>query len=111
MGFPLPKDDIKMKDVSGELVSFNNVKTGRSGYQPHSQMFPIQWQRKLVYQGASDHNPADSKSVSRRHVTIAIDELFSGNKIPVNKTRSVGCTVQQKELCKRRILLVILIII
>lgn len=174
MGSHLPKDGIRMKDVMGELVSFNDVKTSsgllvmfssntcpyvirnhartkeicnysqeknigvillnanernrssgdsyadmqqyarQQGYQwkyaidSHNELadalganhnpecFLFDGNGILVYHGAIDNNPADGKSVSRRHLKIAIDEMLSGKKISLNETRSVGCTIQRK---------------
>src|SRR5690606_1420973 len=50
---------------------------------------------KLVYHGAIDDNPQNPESVNRKHLKIAIDELVSGKKITMEKTRSIGCTIKR----------------
>ena len=51
--------------------------------------------RKLVYHGAIDDNPADASAVSRHHLKEAINELTTGKEITVKETRSVGCTIKR----------------
>lgn len=51
---------------------------------------------KLVYHGAIDDNPGDARSVTRKHLQVAIDELASGKEVSVKESRSVGCGIKRK---------------
>jgi thioredoxin-related protein len=51
---------------------------------------------KLVYHGAIDDNSGNPQGVTRKHLTIAIDEMLSGKEISMKQTRSVGCTIKRK---------------
>jgi thioredoxin-related protein len=50
---------------------------------------------KLVYHGAIDDNPSDASSVSRKHLTEAIDEMKVGKEISVKQSKSVGCSIKR----------------
>jgi hypothetical protein len=52
---------------------------------------------KLVYHGAVDDNQNGGSAVTRKHLTIAIDELLAGKEISTKTTRSVGCTIKRME--------------
>ena len=51
---------------------------------------------KLVYHGAIDDNSNSADEVTRKHLSIAIDELTAGKEISTKETRSVGCTIKRK---------------
>ncbi len=51
---------------------------------------------KLVYHGAIDDNPSDASSVSRKHLTEAINEMKAGKEVSIKKSRSVGCTIKRQ---------------
>ncbi len=53
---------------------------------------------KLVYHGAIDDSPADITRVSRSHLKEAINEMLSGKAVTIRETRSVGCTIQRKQV-------------
>lgn len=50
---------------------------------------------KLIYHGATDDNPGDASSVSRKHLREAIGEMLNGKDISVKTSRSVGCTIKR----------------
>jgi hypothetical protein len=52
---------------------------------------------KLVYHGAIDNSPADSKNVTRVHLKEAIDEMLSGKEVSIKESRSVGCTIARRQ--------------
>jgi hypothetical protein len=52
---------------------------------------------KLVYHGAIDNSPADSKNVTRVHLKEAINEMLSGKEVSVKESRSVGCTIARRQ--------------
>lgn len=52
-------------------------------------------QNKLVYHGAIDDNPSNSKGVKRNHLMEAIRELIKGNEVTVKTSRSVGCSIKR----------------
>jgi hypothetical protein len=50
---------------------------------------------KLVYHGAIDDNSNGPDEVTRKHLSIAMDELVSGKDISTKNTRSVGCNIKR----------------
>jgi thioredoxin-related protein len=50
---------------------------------------------KLIYHGATDDNPGDAGSVSRKHLREAIGEMLNGKDVSVKTSRSVGCTIKR----------------
>lgn len=50
---------------------------------------------KLVYHGAIDDNPSDASSVSRKHLTEAINEMKAGKEVSIKKSKSVGCSIKR----------------
>lgn len=49
---------------------------------------------KLVYHGAIDDNQ-NAAEVSRKHLSIAIDELAGGKEVTVKESRSIGCMIKR----------------
>jgi hypothetical protein len=47
----------------------------------------------LFINGAIDDNPQDPGAVSRVHLKEAINEILNGKPVSVNKSRSVGCSI------------------
>ena len=47
----------------------------------------------IKYNGAIDDNGAEPKKVKRRYVVNALDDLLSGKKIKITKTKSIGCQI------------------
>ena len=79
------------------VVDSHNELADAFGANRTPECFLFDSNGKLVYHGAIDNSPADSKNVSRVHLKEAINEMLSGNKVSVNETRSVGCTIQRKK--------------
>jgi thioredoxin-related protein len=52
---------------------------------------------KLVYHGAIDDNSNSAQGVTRKHLTIAVDELLAGKDISTKETRSVGCSIKRRD--------------
>lgn len=50
---------------------------------------------KLVYHGAIDDNSSGPDEVTRKHLSIAIDETLSGKDVSTKNTRSVGCGIKR----------------
>jgi len=50
---------------------------------------------KLVYHGAIDDNSNGADEVTRKHLSIAIDESISGKEVTTKNTRSVGCSIKR----------------
>lgn len=50
---------------------------------------------KLVYHGAIDNNSNGPDEVTRKHLSIAMDELLSGTEVSTKNTRSVGCGIKR----------------
>ncbi|MEI9810678.1 MAG: redoxin family protein [Bacteroidota bacterium] len=50
---------------------------------------------KLVYHGAIDDNANGADEVTRKHLSIAIDELGAGKDVSTKQTKSVGCGIKR----------------
>lgn len=50
---------------------------------------------KLVYHGAIDDNSSGPDEVTRKHLSIAIDESVNGKDVSTKNTRSVGCNIKR----------------
>lgn len=50
---------------------------------------------KLVYHGAIDDNSNGPDQVTRKHLSIAIEESAGGKAISTKNTKSVGCTIKR----------------
>ena len=50
---------------------------------------------KLVYHGAIDDNSNGADEVTRKHLSIAIDETLNGKDVSTKNTRSVGCSIKR----------------
>lgn len=59
---------------------------------PHVFIFDAQ--RRLRYTGRIDDNERDPKKVTSRDTRNAIEALLRGDSVPVEKTRTVGCSIK-----------------
>jgi hypothetical protein len=78
------------------VIDKNNEVADAFGANRTPECFLFDKNLKLVYHGAIDDNPSDPGSVTRNHLTIAIDELVAGKDISIKESRSVGCTIKRK---------------
>ncbi len=61
------------------------------------QIFILNADGKLVYNGALDDDPADKKQGSKiNYVALALDALLNGKEITTPLTQPYGCTVKYK---------------
>jgi len=49
---------------------------------------------KVAYIGAIDDNAKDASAVSKRYVEDAIQAITSGQAVPLQKTKAIGCTIK-----------------
>jgi Redoxin len=72
------------------VLDDNSVMADAFGANRTPEVFLFNKDKKLVYHGAIDDNANGEDQVSRKHLTIAIDELIGGKEISMKETRSVG---------------------
>ena len=91
-----------MKDYAGKeeynwnyLVDKNSIMADAFGANRTPECFLFDKNGVLVYHGAIDDNPSDASAVSRKHLTIAIDEIKAGKEVTVKESKSVGCTIKR----------------
>lgn len=77
------------------LVDQNSSQADAFGANRTPECFLFDAAGKLVYHGAIDDNPNDAGAVSRKHLTVAIDEMKAGKDVSVKESRSVGCTIKR----------------
>ena len=51
---------------------------------------------KVAYIGAIDDNTRNASAASKKYVEQAIDALFGGKPVPIEKTKAVGCGIKWK---------------
>ena len=91
-----------MKDYAGKLgYTWNYVVDAKStmadafGANRTPECFLFDKNGKLVYHGAIDDNSNGPDEVTRRHLSIAIDESVGGKDVSTKNTRSVGCSIKR----------------
>jgi thioredoxin-related protein len=91
-----------MKDYAKKLsYGWNYVMDEKStmadafGATRTPEVFLFDKNGKLVYHGAIDDNANGPDEVTRKHLSIAIDELVAGKDVSTKQTRSVGCTIKR----------------
>lgn len=83
-------------DYAWYLVDENSKQADAFGANRTPECFLFNKQGKLVYHGAIDDNPNDAGAVSRKHLNVAMEELYSGKEVTIKESRSVGCTIKRK---------------
>jgi thioredoxin-related protein len=91
-----------MKDYAKKLgYAWNYVVDAKStmadafGANRTPECFLFDKNGKLVYHGAIDDNSAGPDEVTRKHLSIAIDESIAGKDVSTKNTRSVGCSIKR----------------
>jgi thioredoxin-related protein len=91
-----------MKDYAKEqrynfnyVLDKNSVMADAFGANRTPEVFLFNKEGKLVYHGAIDDNQNGPDQVTRKHATIAIDEMIAGKDVSVKQTRSVGCSIKR----------------
>jgi len=106
-----PNDDKKYREDSFENMkirarqkSFNfpylrdeNQSVARAyGAERTPEVFVLDEKRTLRYHGRIDDNVYDPRQVRQHYVRDALDSLLEGEKVPLENTEPVGCTVKWK---------------
>jgi len=91
-----------MKDYAKKLnYGWNYVVDEKSamadafGASRTPEIFLFDKNGKLVYHGAIDDNANGADEVTRKHLSIAIDELIAGKDVSTKQTKSVGCSIKR----------------
>lgn len=88
--------DQKFTDYAFYLVDENSKQADAFGANRTPECFLFNKAGKLVYHGAIDDNPSDAGAVSRKHLNVAMEELYGNKEVTVKESRSVGCTIKRK---------------
>lgn len=91
-----------MKDYAGKLgyswsyvVDKNSTMADAFGATRTPEAFLFDKSGKLVYHGAIDDNSNGPDQVTRKHLSLAINEMTGGKTVSTPTTRSVGCTIKR----------------
>jgi hypothetical protein len=91
-----------MKEYAGKLgytwnyaVDAKSVMADAFGANRTPECFLFDKDGKLVYHGAIDNNSSGADEVTRKYLSIAIDESISGKDVSTKNTRSVGCSIKR----------------
>ena len=101
----VPEDNLEAMTQRAALNHFNfpylhdaTQALGRkfgATYTP--EFFVLDQERKIVYMGAMDDNPVESKA-KMNYVEQAVDAVLSGAAPEVQETVAIGCTVRYKRV-------------
>ncbi len=97
-----PKDSFsKMKERAKEK-SFNFAyvyddtqeitKTYGATNTPH--VYVLDADRTVHYIGAIDNNTKSAADADKKYVEDAVNALLEGKKVPIDKTKAIGCTIK-----------------
>jgi len=77
------------------VVDKNSAMADAFGATRTPEVFLYNKDGKLVYHGAIDDNQNGGDEVTRKHLSIAIDEMTGGKDVSTKKTKSVGCGIKR----------------
>jgi thioredoxin-related protein len=77
------------------VVDQNSTMADAFGATRTPEVFLFDKNGKLVYHGAIDDNSSGPDEVTRKHLSIALDELVSGKDVSTKNTKSVGCSIKR----------------
>ena len=77
------------------VLDKNSVMADAFGAVRTPEVFLFNNNGKLVYHGAIDDNANGGSEVTRKHLSIAIDEMVAGRDVSTKNTRSVGCGIKR----------------
>jgi thioredoxin-related protein len=77
------------------VLDHNSIMADAFGAVRTPEVFLFNKDGKLAYHGAIDDNANGGNEVTRKHLSIAIDELTEGKDISTKNTRSVGCSIKR----------------
>ena len=91
-----------MKDYAKEqsynwpyVLDNNSVMANAFGASRTPECYLFNAAGKLVYHGAIDDNQNGLAEVTRKHLSVAMDEMLAGKDVSVKTTRSVGCNIKR----------------
>jgi len=77
------------------VVDKNSAMADAFGATRTPEVFLFNKDGKLVYHGAIDDNQNGGDEVTRKHLSIAIDEMTGGKDVSTKNTKSVGCGIKR----------------
>jgi hypothetical protein len=77
------------------VVDKNHTMADAFGATKTPEVFLFNKDGKLVYHGAIDDNQNGGDDVTRKHLSIAIDEMIGGKDVSTKNTKSVGCSIKR----------------
>ena len=78
------------------VLDNNSAMADAFGANRTPECFLFNREGKLVYHGAIDNNSNSADEVTRKHLSIAIDEMVAGKDVSIKETRSVGCSIKRR---------------
>ena len=77
------------------VVDKNSAMADAFGATRTPEVFLFNKDGKLAYHGAIDDNANGGGEVTRKYLSIAIDEITAGKDVSTKNTRSVGCGIKR----------------
>ena len=78
------------------VMDNNSAMADAFGATRTPECFIFNAEGKLAYHGAIDDNSNSPEDVTRKHATIAMDEMAGGKEVSVKETKSVGCSIKRR---------------
>jgi len=96
-GFANMKIRAREKSFNFPYLRDENQSVARAyGAERTPEVFVLDEKRTLRYHGRIDDNVYDPSQVRQHYVRDALDSLFRGEKVPLEVTEPVGCTIKWK---------------
>ncbi len=80
--------------VTGFLFDQGGAFARPYGIRTTPSMVMIDGQGRVIYQGALDEAPEQTKPDGRDHISAALDDLKAGREIRLAETRAYGCALE-----------------
>jgi hypothetical protein len=80
--------------VTGFLFDQGGAFARPYGIRTTPSMVMIDGQGRVIYQGAIDQVPEQTKADGRDHISAALDDLEAGRAVRTPETRAYGCAVE-----------------
>lgn len=77
-------------------IDQDNILADAFGASRTPEVYLFNKEKKLVYHGAINDNPANPSDVKRMHLREAMNEMLAGKDVTVSETKSVGCGIKRK---------------
>jgi peroxiredoxin len=95
---PAMRERAKQKQFNFSYLYDASQQTGRAyGARVTPEVFVIDRQRRITYQGAIDDNWQDARQAKQPYLRLALDALLAGRQPEPAETKPIGCGIQYED--------------